>query len=416
MRILFLTQWFQPESFFKGLPFAKALKDKGHEVEVLTGFPNYPGGEVYEGYRVRLYQREVMDGVTVHRVPLYPSHDKSALRRIVNYISFSLSAFLMGPWLIKKPDVIYVYNLITLGPPAFLLRLIYGAKVIIDVQDLWPESIASSGMLWNKWFLGALNGICNWVYRKADQLVVLSPGFKNHLMSRGVPPEKIQMIYNWCNESDMQRSVLPASMGEGTNDAGKFVVLYAGAMGSVQGLDAVLDCAEICKTKLPNVQFLLIGDGADRQRLAQLGAEKKLDNVGFLPRRTIETMGEVYAMADALLVHLKDYPLFRITIPSKTQAYLYMGKPIIMAVRGDAATLVEQAQAGILCEPDNPNALVDAVRTLYKAGAVRRREMGESGYCYYMNHLSFEQGVKNFEDTMLSLAGLEEKNGVGLQH
>ena len=372
-------------------------------VEVLTGFPNYPGGKVYPGYRIRLYQQEMIDGVKVHRVPLYPSHDKSALRRIFNYLSFCLSALLMGPWLIKKPDIIYVYNLVTLGPPAFLLRFFYGAKVIIDVQDLWPESIASSGMLGNKWFLTALNGVCNWIYRKADQLVVLSPGFKNHLTSRGVPPEKIKVIYNWCNESDRQRSVLPTALGEGANDAGKFVVLYAGAMGSVQGLDTLLNCAENCRTELPDVQFILIGDGADRLRLEQLAAERKLDNVVFLPRRSIETMGEIYAMADALIVHLKDYPLFRITIPSKTQAYLYMGKPIIMAVHGDAAVLIEEAKAGIVCEPDNPLALADAIRLLCSVGSEERSKMGDAGYRYYMQHLSFEKGVKNFEQVMLSL-------------
>ena len=125
MRILFLTQWFQPEPFFKGLPFVKALRDRGHEVEVLTGFPNYPGGKVYPGYCVRFYQRETMDGIPVHRVALYPSHDKSASRRILNYLSFSLSAFLIGPWLVGKPDLIYVYNLVTLGPAAFLFRLLF---------------------------------------------------------------------------------------------------------------------------------------------------------------------------------------------------------------------------------------------------------------------------------------------------
>jgi len=416
MRILFLTQWFQPESFFKGLPFAKALKEKGHDVEVLTGFPNYPGGKVYPGYRIWPYQREVMDGIKVHRVPLYPSHDKSAFRRIVNYISFSLSAFLLGPWLVKKPDVIYVYNLVTLGLPAFFLRLIYGSKVIIDIQDLWPESVASSGMLGSKNVLSVLNGICNWVYRKSDQLVVLSPGFKNHLINRGIQPEKIKVIYNWCNEKDMQRIPSSSNVRKGPNTVNKFVVLFAGSMGVLQGLDVLLKCAVICRAKMPDVQFVLIGDGADRQRLVQMAVEMKLDNVDFLPHRSIETMGEIYAMADVLIVHLKDIPLFRITIPSKTQAYLYMGKPIIMAVRGDAAGLVERAGAGILCEPDNPTAMEDAIKRLRDAGVKERSKMGDAGHSYYMQELSFERGVKNFEDTIFSLTGLKEKRGAGLTH
>lgn len=402
MRILFLTQWFQPEPDFKGLPFAKALKDKGHEVEVLTGFPNYPGGKVYSGYRVQLYQQEIMDGVEVHRVPLYPSHNKSAICRIVNYLSFAFSAFLMGPWLFRKPDVIYVYNLVTLGLPAFFLRLLYGSKVIIDVQDLWPESVAGSGMLGNKFILRILNAYCNWVYRKADCLVVLSPGFKTYLMSRGVPSGKIKIIYNWCDENGI-RNQSPVDKRSDSKTSGKFTILYAGAMGEVQGIETILQCADICKERIPDVQFVLIGDGPDRQRLEQLAGAMNLDNVAFLPPRPISAMNEIYEMADVLIAHLKDLPLFRITIPSKTQAYLYMGKPLIMAVHGDAATLVEQAGAGVVCEPQNPQAMAAAIQSLRAATVVKRQKIGEAGHDYYMQNLSFEKGLSSFEKTMFSL-------------
>ena len=150
----------------------------------------------------------------VHRVALYPSHDKSALRRILNYLSFSLSSFLLGPWLVRRPDVIYVYNLVTLGPTAFLLRFLFGAKVIIDVQDLWPESVANSKMLRNKAVLNVLNGICKWVYRRADQLTVLSPGFKQELINRGVAPEKIEVIYNWCDEASIETDASPVGFSK----------------------------------------------------------------------------------------------------------------------------------------------------------------------------------------------------------
>ena len=401
MRILFLTQWFQPESFFKGLPFARALKNKGHEVEVLTGFPNYPGGKIYPGYKVQLYKKEMMDGITVHRVPLYPSHDKSALRRIINYLSFSLSAFLMGPWLIKKPDVIYVYNLVTLGPAAYLLRLLYGAKVIIDVQDLWPQSVADSGMLENKIVLNILNGFCNRVYNKADLLTVLSPGFKNHLAGRKIDERKIHVIYNWCNESAIGNTNMKAVCED--NESKKLTVLYAGAMGVVQGLDSVLECAKMCMDNMPDVRFTLIGEGADRKRLERLAAEMSLRNVTFLPRRPIEKMAEIYDKADVLLVHLKDYPLFRITIPSKTQAYLYMGKPIVIAVHGDAAALVEEAGAGIVCTPDQPSAMMEAIKKLYEAGPQTRQRMGRAGHDYYMRRLSFDKGADQFESLMSAM-------------
>ena len=403
MRVLFLTQWFQPEPFFKGLPFAKALAARGHDVEVLTGFPNYPGGKVYPGHRVRLFQRGTMEGIRVNRVVLYPSHDKSAARRILNYLSFTISSCLLGPWMVRRPDVIYVYNLVTLAPAAFLMRFIFRCKVILDVQDLWPESVANSQMLGCLAMLNLLNRICGWVYRKADQLIVLSPGFKQELVNRGVASDKVEVIYNWCDESSIQTDVSPADSTKPIEFSGKFVVLFAGTMGIAQGLDTVLDCARLSRGALPDVLFVLIGGGVDRSRLQQRTEEMGLDNIAFLPLRPMETMGEIFALADALIVHLKDDSLFRITIPSKTQAYLYMGKPIIMAVRGDAAALVEKAGAGNLCEPDNPLAMLDAVRSLHDTSESVRRKIGDAGHRYYMQHLSFEKGVRNFEQVMCSL-------------
>jgi colanic acid biosynthesis glycosyl transferase WcaI len=401
LRILFLTQWFQPEPFFKGLPFAKALRDRGHEVEVLTGFPNYPGGKIYPGYRVRFHQQEMMAGMKVHRVALYPSHDKSAFHRILNYISFSLSAFLIGPWLVRKPDVIYVYNLVTLGPSAFLLRLFFRSKVIIDVQDLWPESVTNSQMLGNKTTLNVLSKICNWVYRGADRLTVLSPGFKQELTKRGVPPENIEVIYNWCDEASILTNESPIGEETMVELKGKFLVLFAGTMGLAQRLDTMLDCALLCRKPLPDVQFVLVGGGVDRTRLQKQTEKMGLENVTFLPPRSIDTMGEIFALADALIVHLKDDSLFRVTIPSKTQAYLYTGKPIIMAMRGDAADLVQESGAGILCDPENPREMMNSIKSLYEMPTIERKRMGEAGHRYYMDHLSFNHGVEKFEKIML---------------
>lgn len=387
---------------FQGFAFCQSLEKKGHQVEVLTGFPNYPGGEIYPGYRVRLYQRELIDGIQVNRVPLYPSHDKSALRRIVNYLSFAVSALFLGPWLIRRPDTIYIYNLVTLSPVAFLLRFLFGSKIIIDVLDLWPESVTNSNILNNKAALYGLDYICKWVYRKADKLVVPSPGIKGALINRGVLAEKIEVIYNWCDELSIRKESEPLDSKELIQSSGKFVVLFAGTMGTVQGLDTLLECARICREKLPKVQFVLIGGGVDKPRLQQRTSAMGLDNVTFFPPRPMEAMGEIFAMADVLIVHLKDDPLFRITIPSKTQAYLYMGRPIIMAMRGDAAELVRKAGAGIICEPDNPQNIMQAVNTLYEMSDIERRKMGEAGHHYYMENLSLDQGVKKFERIMSS--------------
>jgi glycosyltransferase involved in cell wall biosynthesis len=397
-----MTQWFQPEPAFKGLPFAKALADRGHEVEVLTGFPNYPGGKVYPNYRVRLWQREIMDGIKVNRVVLYPSHDASAFRRILNYVSFAASSFIIGPWMIRPPDIIYIFNLITLGPTAFLFRLLYGSKVVLDVQDLWPESVTSSGMLNNKKALNLLDTICRWIYRKLNRLVVLSPGFKNTLIERGIKPEKIEVIYNWCDESSIRRENRDEALARQLGMTGKFNVLFGGTMGIVQGLETALEAAQICKKNLPHVQFVFVGGGVARSSLETRARDMNLENVKFLPRQPQTAMGKIFALADALLVHLKDDPLFRITVPSKTQAYLYMGKPIIMAMRGDAADLVKQSGAGIICEPGNPQAMANAVEALSSMTENERWAMGALGFNFYMTYLAFGRGIDRFENLMLS--------------
>ena len=236
MRILMLTQYFQPEPVFKGLPLVKALRDRGHGVEVLTGFPNYPGGRVYDGYRLRPWRREVMDGIPVNRVAHYPSHDRSGVRRMLNYLSLGASAGVVGPWLVQKPDVIYAFSLITLGPAARWLRRLKGAKIVFDVQDLWPESVAGSGMLSNRLFLRILDRWCRLEYRKADRLVVLSPGFKRNLMARGIPEAKIDVVYNWCDEDSIAVPPRDPRLAEAWGFAGRFNVVFAGNLGRMQGL------------------------------------------------------------------------------------------------------------------------------------------------------------------------------------
>ena len=403
MRILFLTQWFQPEPISKGLPFAQALAARGHNVEVLTGFPNYPGGKLYPGYRVRPWQREIMEGIPVNRVALYPSHDRSGLRRMANYLSFALSSFVLGPWLVSRPEVIYVYNLVTLGPTAFLLRRLFGAKVLLDVQDLWPESVINSGMLNNKMAHWILTAASVWAYRRADWITVQSPGFKRALGQRGVSPDKIEVIYNWCNEIEQRPAPRDEALAQQLGLDDRFNVLFAGTMGVMQGLDTVLEAAQLCRERVPQAQFVLIGSGVERERLEAKAAAMGLVNVRFLPRQPPEAIGRFYALADALLVHLKDDPLFQITIPSKTQAYLYMGKPIIMAVRGDAADLVRQAGAGLICPPQDPAALAETVARLAAMSAEERERLGRCGAQFYAQNLAMDGGVDRFERRMQAL-------------
>jgi colanic acid biosynthesis glycosyl transferase WcaI len=403
MRVLIISQLFDPEPDLKGLPMARQLQDRGHEVEVLTGFPNYPGGSLYPGYSLRPWTRGMVDGIPVRRLMLYPSHDRNGSRRALSYLSFGVSAALLGPWLTRRPDIVYVYNLVTLMPAARLISRLSGAKVVLDIQDLWPESVASSGMLRSGKALEWLHRWSNASYRAADQIVVLSPGFKENLIGRGIPADQVQVIYNWAAESaGPDAASYPMETQAPHGGGGGFEVLFAGTMGVMQGLDVVIEAARLLRNRAPDVRFTLVGSGVDQERLMKLGAG--MENVRFLPRRPGSEMGVLFESADALLVHLKDDPLFRITIPSKIQAYLQAGRPILCGVQGDAADLVNQAGAGRTFRPEDAGDLSDAVLHLQAQTPAALREMGARGRRFYHEQLALACGVDRMESVFRRLA------------
>lgn len=411
MRVLLVSQWFDPEpAVFKGLAFARALVGRGHQVEVLTGFPNFPEGRLYPGYKVRFLQRETLDGVPVIRVPLYPSHDRSQVRRSANFLSFAASASAMGGVLARSPDVIYAYHPpATIGLPASVIGWLRSAPVVLDVQDLWPEAIAATGMVSSPQALALIGRLCAWNYRRAARITVLSPGFRKALEQRQVPSTKLRVIYNWCDESQIRAAVPNPVLAKELGFSGRFNIVFAGTIGLAQALDAVLGAAERCQERRPDLQFVFVGGGVDKDRLQRAAAEKRLSNVRFLSRQPSSEVGSTLALADALLVHLRDSPLFRITIPSKTQAYLCAGRPILMAVRGDAADLVKAARAGILAVPEDPESIAQAAITLAAMPVSEREQLGRNGEDYYRQHLSMDVGVRQFEELFLEVVSNKRK-------
>jgi colanic acid biosynthesis glycosyl transferase WcaI len=398
MKILLLSQWFDPEPAFKGIDFARELHRRGHSVEVLTGFPNYPDGCLYPGYRVRAIQREVVDGVRVIRVPLYPSHDKSAVRRVLNYGSFALSAATIGALSISQPDVVYVYHPpTTIALASTVLRLFRNVPIVADIQDLWPDTVLETGMLLNPLAIALLKLGCRFAFRQMDKIAVLSPGIKRELVNRGLSPEKIHVIYNWCNERSMEMRPREEGLGRQLGFEGRFNILFAGNLGPQQGLGSVLEAAKLSERELPDVQFVFVGGGIERESLASKAVEMGLSNVRFLPQQPREAMGPILALADVLLVHLRDLPLFKITIPSKTQAYMAAGKPILMAVRGDAADLVRESNAGLCCPPEDPRGLVDSIAAFRRMPATELVFLGMNGAKFYQERLSMQAGVDQFE-------------------
>lgn len=394
MKILLLTQWFDPEPTFKGLLFAQALKEQGHDVEVLTGFPNYPGGKVYEGYKIRAYQKDVIDGITIHRAPLYPSHDSSAIKRVLNYLSFAIGTFFVGLIKTKNIDVIYSYHPpLTTTLSAYLLGLFKRVPFVIDVQDLWPDTLSATGMVKNKKALFLVGKVCDFIYKKAAKIVVLSPGFKERIESRGVSKDKVETIYNWCNEpllNDFHESTVKLP------DNGNLNLVFAGNLGFAQGLPTIVDAAEILQNNEVNVNIILLGDGVAKSKAIEESEFKGLKNVYFIPRVPMQQVGGLLAKSDMLLVHLTNDELFKITVPSRTQAYLAMGKPIIMGVAGDAADLITKSGSGIICEPDNSISLAASIEKLSQLPDSKREEMGINGRNFYYENLSLKIGVSKF--------------------
>lgn len=398
MRILLLEQFFDPEPTFKGLAFARKLVERGHQVEVLTGFPNYPGGKVYPGYRVKFRQVEWIGDIRVNRVPLFPSHDKSGIKRVANYTSFALSSAVIGSGLIQNPDIIYCYHPpATIGGAAVMLSRLRHCPFVYDIQDLWPDTVATSGMLQNQTALQMIDRWCRWVYRQANHITVLSPGFKARLIQRGVPESKVTVIYNWADESKMQQVERDETLAVSLGMAGKFNITFAGTMGLGQALDTVLDAATLLQSQVPQIQWVFVGGGIEQERLQAVAHQRSLSNVLFLPRRAPEEMPPLFALSDALLVHLKDDPLFQITIPSKTQTYMAVGKPVLMAVRGDAADLVTRSGGGIVCAPEDARSLAEAAWRLYQLPPGERRAMGQRGLDFYRRELSMDSGVGRFD-------------------
>ncbi len=379
MHVLILTQWYAPEPVKVRTDLAESLQALGHEVTVVAGFPNYPYGRTYPGYRQRLWQRESRNGVTMIRVPVYPDHSRSGFRRALNFLSYCASAALLGPFLVSKPDIIHVIHPpLTLGPVAWYMSRLWGVPFTYEIKDLWPETLQATGMLTDVRLLSLVERLGRWVYRRAAAISVVSPGFRAALIAKGIPAEKIRVISNWV-DTDFYRPMPPdPALAERLGLAGRFNVMFAGGIGIAQHLDTVLEAAEIL-ADLPSVQWVIVGDGVDLPRLQEAARARSIANVRFLGRHPESAMPGLYALADVLLVHLVTDPLFRITIPHKIFAYMACGKPILAAVEGDAADIVRNTKAGVTCAPCDAAVLAETLRRMSMMPQAERDALARNG-------------------------------------
>lgn len=396
-RIIFVSQLYDPEPTVKGARFVEALQQFGYEVEALTGFPNYPGGVVYPGYHIRPIVRETIKGTRVTRVFIYPSHDRNAIKRLICYFSFFLSSFLYLTFRAKKAKLIYVsYPSLTTGLAAVGAKFFRRTPVVLDIQDMWPDSLAATGMVTNDHFIRLVGWLCLFLYRRVDHIIVQSEGFRKLLIGRGVPEQKISVILNWADESQVKPS---PEMARGYDLDDNFKVLFAGNLGTAQGLETVVDAAGLLAKSQQKITIYFLGSGVALESLKAKAEGLKLKNIRFLPRVGLDEVQNYLAGADCLLVHLNSSPLFKITIPSKTQAYLHAGKPIVMAMEGDAAELVLKAGAGFSCSPGNPEELSETITKVFNLSPQQRLEMGKAGRRFYNRELT----LKNYMHVLVRI-------------
>lgn len=407
MRILVVAQYFPPEPVKVG-DVVRGLRELGHDITVVTGFPQYPYGQIYPGYRMRMFQRDVRDGVRIVRVPIFPDHSYSRPKRFLNYASFALSGSILGPLLAGAYECVFVFQTspVSMAIPAVVCRwLRRRSRLVIWVQDLWPDTLESAGMLSAGWLLRMIGWLARRIYASGDAVLVQSPGLVDKLAGYGVAPERIHYLPNWAEDVYGVVPPDPAfARAEGLD--GGFNVVFAGTIGVAQNLETVVQAAALLRDD-PGVRFVIVGDGAASAQIVDLAARLGVRNVVFTGRRPPEQMPHFFAAADALLVALRNTPLFARTIPAKLQAYMACGRPIIAALEGDGAEVVVESGGGVVCRAGNPEDLRDAVVRMRRLPKDARDAMGRNARRYYEAH--FDRGLILTRLNRLIAAGQEKK-------
>lgn len=346
-----VTQWFAPERGSAAIAtvIAKQLQASGFDLHVITGLPNYPTGKIYPGYRVRPAYADRVDDVLVRRVPLYANHEPRAIPRMANYLSFAAAATADAQRHLADRDVVLVHGTpATAALPAMALKRTRGIPYVLHVQDLWPDTVTASGFIGGRKGLAAERALHRYVdesYRLADHIAVTSPGMLERILARGVPADKLSVVTNWADEDVFAPTVRDEALAAEMGITRPFTVMYAGNLGPLQELETLLDAAAELRDD-PRIGIVLVGDGSDRLRLQELAAQRGLDNVTFVGHQPMSQMRSIMALGDVHYVGLSDLPIFRTTTPSKLQATMAAGRPVIAALNGDAAAIVQQSGAG----------------------------------------------------------------------
>lgn len=398
MKILLVTQYFFPENF-KGNDIAFEMQKRGHDVTVLTGIPNYPQGKFFEGYGFLKKRRENINGVNVIRTLLFPRGNSRAIPLMLNYFSWAFFASIYSIYLgfFKKYDSIIVQQLspVMMGIPAIVVKKIQKTPVYFWVLDLWPESLKSAGGINNKKILSFFEKIVKFLYKNSDKILISSKGFKTSILEKGNFEDKIIYFPNWSEDSITKKTIQ-------NNNLPKlpvgFNILFAGNIGVAQDLENVINAMEIISKTPKRINFIILGDGREREKLQNLVKLKNLESyVYFLGKFPVETMSYFFNEADCLFASLKDEPIFRLSLPAKIQAYMSVGKPIISMMNGEGFDTIKEANCGFAIYAEDYKNLATHILKMSELSLSERENLGNNGKKYYQENFSMDICMNNLE-------------------
>jgi colanic acid biosynthesis glycosyl transferase WcaI len=403
MHILIVTQYFWPENF-RVNDLAAGLVERGYEVTVLTGVPNYPHGRFFRGYGLFKNRTGLYRGCRVIRVPLVPRGKSRPAELLLNYLSFAATASVFAPWVARRGvDAILVCQLspATVGIPAVVATWLRPCPLALWVLDLWPESLSATGAVSSRAILGMVGRLVSQIYRRSDVILASSKGFVPLIEQRGGAAGAVHHFPNWVDKCDRAPDAIDA--GGVDLPAAGFRLMFAGNIGRAQSFETIVGAATRLKTE-PSIHWCIVGDGRMRPWLEQEVAVRGLsETMHLLGSQRPEAMQALFAQADALLVTLGRDNLFALTAPGKLQSYLASGKLVVGALEGEGRRILEESGAGVVCPPEDPDALADAVLTAFKMPESQRASMGSSGKRYCEDHFEREALLDRLDSWLRAL-------------
>lgn len=402
MHIYYIIHYFPPElngGATRASELAKLWAEAGHQVTILTGFPNHPHGEIPQEYKGKLFFEESKDGYTIRRSYIYATPNKGKVKRIFNHISLTLSTIL-GSLFKPKPDIIIASSPpLFLGFSGYLLGRLKRVPYVFEVRDIWPQQAIDLGMLTNPFIIRLMERLEMFLYRHAQKVIGVAESTRQILSERGVDKDKLEIIFNGTNPDDFKPGAADELLKPQLGLEGKFVISYIGTMGLSQGLMVVLKAAQQLEDKYPQIHFLLVGHGAEREILISAATTMGLNNVTFLKAQPRTQIPDLYRLSDISLVVLRNLPLFYHTIPSKIFEIMACQIPVILGVAGEMRTIIEAANAGLCIEPENEAALKEAILKLYHAPELKN-DLAVNGRVYVEKHYNRRELAQRYLSLM----------------